>query len=152
MTKSRPRLILLPGDSPIDPHLLESLRSVFKIVIAKDHAQASQIAKKDPKALILSSSAQLRSLIGSINAEDAHASTQDLGDGMGVVSHDGELKWTNSRLKQFSQQVRQKFSELCLESIELFNEAKGFDEQDAESNNSHRFSFQADSRHYELVG
>ncbi|MCH8824582.1 MAG: response regulator [Planctomycetes bacterium] len=151
MTKSRPRLILLPGDSPIDPHLLESLRSVFKIAIAKDHAHANQLAKKDPKALVLSSSSQLRSIIGSADAEDAHASTQDLGDGMGVVSQDGELKWTNSRLKQFSQQVRHKFSELCCESIELFNEARNFDDQDAESNNSHRFSFQADSRHYELV-
>ena len=150
MTVSRPRLVLVPGEAPLDPHLMESLRSIFEIVEAKDQAAAQQLVRDEAGAMLLCSADALSALVER-SAEDAStAAVHEIGDGMGIVDADGNLKWTNVKLRQFSQQVRRQFVDMCRESVSLFNEA-GADASTGDQHQNHRFSFEADSRHYELV-
>ena len=150
MTGSRPRLLLVSGEAPLDPNLMESLRTVFDIVQVPDRRAAQRIAREEAGVLVLCSADALSALTQQPAADASRDATQEIGDGMGIVTADGDLKWTNTKLRQFSQQVRQQFVEMCRESMAIFNESAA-DATSGEPRHSHRFSFQADSRHYELV-
>ena len=150
MTVSRPRLVLVPGEAPLDPHLMESLRSIFEIVEAKDQAAAQQLVRDEAGAMLLCSADALAALAEQSAQDASTAAVHEIGDGMGIVDADGNLKWTNAKLRQFSQQVRRQFIDMCRESVSLFNEAAP-DASTGDSHQNHRFSFEADSRHYELV-
>ncbi len=43
MTLSRPRLVLLPGDSPLEASLIESLRAAFEVIETDDAASAERL-------------------------------------------------------------------------------------------------------------
>ena len=131
MTLSRPRLVLLPGDAPVDESLIEPLREAFEIIQLDDDAQLQQF------------------LGDAAGAEAASIVLQHIGEGVAVVDAQGEVTWQNNRLNEYDQDVRRQFAELCREALQLFN-ASG----DAESRArrvSRKFSFQCGESHFEMV-
>ncbi len=131
MTLSRPRLVLLPGEAPVDASLIEPLREAFEIIQLEDTAQLQQF------------------LGDAAGAETASVVLQQIGEGVAVVDAQGEVTWQNNRLNEYDQDVREQFAELCREALQLFN-ASGNPATRARRA-SRKFSFRCGDRHFEMV-
>ena len=69
MTDTRPRLLILPGASPTDPGLVESLRPSFEVIEVEDAAAAARMARDDPHALVLLPTPLVGEFVGRIPAD-----------------------------------------------------------------------------------
>ncbi len=67
-----------------------------------------------------------------------------------MVDASGTITWMNTRLGEYDEQVRERFADLCLGTIELFNDA-GEPAVPLERRGSRKFSFRCADRHFELV-
>lgn len=132
MTLSRPRLVLLPGDAPIDTSLLETLKDSFEIIRVEDAGQLQQVLGD-----------------AATGAEAASAVLQHIGEGVAVVDADGVITWQNNRLDDYEQDVRHQFADLCGEALDLFNEDGGPEKPHRRS--SRKFSFRCGERYFEMV-
>ena len=131
MTLSRPRLILLPGEAPVDASLIEQLREAFEIIEIDDAGQLHQFFG-DPAG-----------------AEAASVVLEHIGEGVAVVDATGAVTWQNNRLNEYEQDVREQFAELCREALQLFNAAG--DPASRARRASRKFSFRCGESHFEMV-
>ena len=93
MTLSRPRLVLLPGEAPIDASLIEPLQEAFEIIQLDDPGQLQQV-------LGYEAGPQAASVI-----------LQHIGEGVAVVAADGSIAWRNNRLDEYDEDVRRQFAD-----------------------------------------
>ncbi len=142
MTLTRPRLLLLPGEAPLDASLVESLRGAFDVVLVPDAATAARLSREDPTALVMAPSLILPKLVSRVAPDATSAILQHLGEGVGVVDASGSYTWTNDRLREYPEQVRRRFAELCRDAVAGFNRG---------GERTLKFSFAAGDAHYELV-
>ena len=172
MTATRPRLLVVDGASPLGPGQLEALKSVFEVVHVEDAATAARMAEAEPKALVLGPSpvasgapqrgeggAALRAAGGGSESRPtsqeplpamALAAMRHIGEGVGVVDASGALAWANARLTAYPAKIRNRFVELCVEALTMFNqpdEAAG----PVDRRHSKKFHLESGSSHYELV-
>ncbi|MEE8460027.1 MAG: response regulator [Phycisphaerales bacterium] len=131
MTLSRPRLVLLPGEAPIDASLIEPLREAFEIIQLEDAGQLQQF------------------LADASGAEAASVVLQHIGEGVAVVDAQGKVTWQNNRLNEYDQEVRRQFAELCHEALQLFNAYA--DPASRARRASRKFSFRCGESHFEMV-
>ena len=122
MTLSRPRLVLLPGESPLDASLVESLRSMFDVIEMPDAAAAQRIASEEPGTLVLGPGDQFR-VEHPRSPQAAVSILQYIGEGVGLVDASGSIAWMNSRLQEYEEPVRQHFAQLCHQAIQVLNES-----------------------------
>ena len=76
MTLSRPRLVLLPGESPLDATLIDWLKTAFDVVQIDDPAALEQMAEEDADALIVCTPQRLRELSQAVAPESAASALQ----------------------------------------------------------------------------
>lgn len=150
MTPTRPRLLLVPGDSLGESSLLESLRPMFDVVEIEDAAAAARLAEEDPGSLILLPTEKICQYLQSTPPQEAAAILQFIGEGVGVVDDAGSFTWMNSRLGEFPQELRQRFSDLCRKALGLLN-STGEPVVPLGRHRSRKFSFHCGEHHYELV-
>ncbi|MCZ6851016.1 MAG: response regulator [Planctomycetota bacterium] len=149
MTLSRPRLVLLPGESPMDASLVESLRSMFDVIELPNAAAAQRIASEEPGTLVLAPGDQLH--VGQPRSPQAAVSIlQYIGEGVGLVDASGSIAWMNSRLQEYEEPVRQHFAQLCRQAIQVLNESHD-SAIPVGRRRSKKFSFRSGEEHYELV-
>lgn len=123
LSKTQPRLILLPGDSALETRQVEWLRHAFEVVIASDAEAASRLVREDGLTWLLSpagdaAALQARSASAVITALDR------IGHGMGVVAGDGIAMWLTPRLEHGTEELRREFIAACRKAVEEFNSPK----------------------------
>ncbi len=150
MTLSRPRLVLLPGDSPVEPSLIDWLKTQFEIVEVEDTADLARAAAESPGSLIVCSPDGLDRLRQGLPGEGASTVLQHIGEGVGVVDAAGAITWQNTRLAEYSENIRQRFAELGRQAVQIFNRESTVADASGRSS-SRKFSFQCDDQHFEVV-
>ncbi len=149
MTLSRPRLILMSGDVPLDASQIESLQGAFEIIRLEDAATLEQVLRDEPGALVVADHDRLRELVGQGPPSAASLVLQHIGEGVAAVNASGTVVWQNDRLGEYDGQVRQQFADLCHEALELFNAEDGPGPEGHRT--SRKFSFRCGDNHFEMV-
>ena len=150
MMLTRPRLLLLPGDQPLDPSLIESLKTAFDVSELDSGAVAERLAGEDPTTLVLLPTEKIMATLGRLPLEAAAPVLQYVGEGVGVVDADARVTWANARLNGYPEAVRTRFAELCRQAIGMLN--RGDDATSPiEQRACRKFSFPCADQHYELV-
>jgi CheY-like chemotaxis protein len=150
MTLSRPRLVLLPGDSRLESGLLDSLKTVFDVVQTDDISAIEALARDDPPPLVVCTPQMLHDLGRALPPESAIAVLQHIGEGVAVVDASGSVVWANARLEEYADETRRRFAELSSRAIELFNDPKAL-AVPVGQRSSRKFSFRSADKHFELV-
>ncbi|MHC4765292.1 MAG: response regulator [Planctomycetota bacterium] len=150
MTLSRPRLVLLPGETPLEASLLDWLRTAFDVVQIDDPAALNELAGDDSAALVVCAPRMLQGLRQALPPESAVNVLQHIGEGVGVVDAAGVVTWANARLRDYDEPTRQQFAELCGRALELLNDPEPLDAP-VEQRTSRKFSFRSGEHHFELV-
>jgi CheY-like chemotaxis protein len=150
MMLTRPRLLLLPGERPLDPNLIEALRAAFEVSEVESGAAADRLAGEDPTTLVLLPTEMIQEYVGRMPPESAAPILQHIGEGVGVVDAEGTITWASARLGDYSEQVRARFAELCRQAVALLNQDEDLALPIAQRH-CRKFSFASGERHYELV-
>ncbi len=152
MTLTRPRLLLLPGDPPLDPGRLEWLKEEFEVIEVDEAAlpEALEDLTREPGPLLVCTPDMVRLLRQAFPPQAASAVLQYIGEGVGVVDAAGTITWKNARLAESDDDIRRHFAELCVRAVELFNASVG-EQVSLVRRGSRKFSFRSGDRHFELV-
>jgi CheY-like chemotaxis protein len=150
MTLSRPRLVLLPGETPLEASLLDWLRTAYDVIEIDDPAVLSQLADDDSAALVVCAPRLLRGLRQALPPESAVNVLQHIGEGVGMVDANGVVIWANTRLRDYDEPTRQQFAELCGRALGQLNDSAALDVP-VDQRTSRKFSFRSGEHHFELV-
>ncbi len=149
MTLTRPRLLLV-GAPTLDASLVEALEPSFEVVHVRDAAEAARLAREDAGALVLVPAA------GAFRGADAGVPDttarilQFIGEGVALVDSSGGIAWANARLRDYPEDVRRRFAELCRQAIDQLNQP-AVRHAPVDRRGTRQFSFQGGDAHYELV-
>ncbi|MBT8486752.1 MAG: response regulator [Phycisphaerales bacterium] len=150
MNTTRRRLLLAPGVLGDDPGsadaLIVALSSAFEVRTVESNQEAIRLAAESDDALVI---------LGADTAEAVPATgmiavLEQIGEGVGVVDRTGRITWANTRLRAYSDAVRQRFVRTCRRGIEQFNQA-GCASVPLAERPGRRFSFAADGGDFELL-
>jgi CheY-like chemotaxis protein len=114
-SSQRRRYLLLAGPHAQDPELLDALRGLAAIRVARTPEEALEALRSHGCDLVISPAAQIVSLARSV----AHLRTEDfleeIGQGACVISRGGELLWANAKLKSYPPRVIDAIRASCVE-------------------------------------
>jgi hypothetical protein len=150
MTPSRPQLVLLPGESPLDESLIDWLKTTFDVVQIDDETALDGLAAKDSEALVVCTPRLLRGLPHTLPPQSAMNVLQHIGEGVAVVNGDGTVTWSNARLKEYADDTREHFADRCRRALDELNDPAALD-LPINQRTSKKFSFRSGDHHFELV-
>jgi len=137
------KLLVLRGPALEAQGVLGFLSEHFDVHITEELDDALSAMRRERYAAVLSDTADFLPLERGAVTQQAAAVLNTIGDGVGIVTRDGELVWANSRLKRFPDGVLDRLREICVGAFKEFSQ-----KQAVAADRGKRFSIMPDDRTY----
>jgi len=121
MTQMTPqRLLVLTGPNSNQGNLLQVLRQSHTVVVAETMEQALDALRSGEFDMVFSDAADFLPLERAIATQQSGLILDTIGEGICITDESGHILWANRRMKQWSEQVRQRICQVCSEAFAVF--------------------------------
>ncbi len=144
-TKSK-TLLVLHGPALASQGILELLSGHFEVQVVRQMEEALQAMRSRAFDAVLAETADFLPLERGVVTQRASVVLDTLGDGVGIVGPQGQLVWTNRRLREFPPHVLNMLGEVCRKAFDQFSQESALSER------GRRFSvLPEDGSYFELI-
>src|SRR5687768_3411836 len=115
-------LIFKPASAADSPAAIETFKTYPGLQI--DNApEAFRTLLHGGFDLVVTTPEGFRSLQPNAHTTQLSAVLDAIGQGVCIVEHDGSIVWSNSKLSQFPEQVRERIQKYCIENYSKYDSA-----------------------------
>ena len=151
------RLLVLAGPSGRQDALVDLLKTQHEVVVAHSMEAALRELRAGEIDAVFSDAADFLPLERAIASQQSGLILDTIGEGICITDEEGQILWANRRMKQWSEPIRDRIREVCVEARGIFvnqqSPATGVESQSNVTlphhpNRSRKFSFSIDDTNY----
>ncbi len=162
------RLLVLTGPDSRDGPLVDLLKTQHEVVVAETMEKALEELRGGNIHAVVSASGDFLPLERALASQQSGLILDTIGEGICITDNAGQILWSNRRIKQWSQAVRERIQKVCLDAWGMFTTqmtpptgggvggeegimvggAPGETPRPLSSNRSRKFSFSVDETQY----
>ena len=114
------RLLVLTGPTRRDNPLVELLRSHHDVVVAQSMEEALDELREGAVDAVISDAADFLPLERALASQQSGLILDTIGEGICITDGEGRILWSNRRIRQWSQAVRDRIQRVCHEAWQMF--------------------------------
>lgn len=116
----RLKLLAFVGDRPTDDDVLNQLRTAFDVDLVREVEEAHAALRQRDYDMVVAATSDFLPLERGLAGEQATIVLNTIGEGVCVVSHEGQLTWANEKLKGFDPAVIDQVVDQCRHAAQEF--------------------------------
>ena len=146
----RPRALVLRGRVTGDLPVHEALSRLFEVEAAESVEDALEALRQGTFHGVFADVGDFLPLERRLVGDKSAMVLNTIGEGVCIVDADGRCSWTNSRMRAFAPPVVEHVKRVCVQALQIFSQQSG-PITDTSQNRSKKFTFQVESRYFEMI-